>query len=36
MAEDIGLETLLVWQKAMTFVINVHQQILPSNQYMEL
>jgi len=30
MAEDIGLETLLVWQKAMTFVINVHQQILPS------
>ena len=30
MVEELGLETLLVWQKAISFVVNVHQQILPS------
>ncbi len=29
MAEEKGLETLKVWQRAMSFALNVQQQILP-------
>ncbi|OGO29962.1 MAG: hypothetical protein A2136_04665 [Chloroflexi bacterium RBG_16_54_11] len=29
MSEDKGIETLIVWQKAMAFAIHVQQQIIP-------